>query len=73
MLVFALDIDWRQVPSDWLKNAREIAAKSGDLPRLSDVDLDILALALGLDLPLITDDYRLQNTMKNVGKQYFFS
>ncbi len=68
MLVFALDIDWRQVPSDWLKNAREIAAKSGDLPRLSDVDLDILALALGLDLPLITDDYRLQNTMKNVGK-----
>ena len=29
----------------------------------------ILALALGLDLPLITDDYRLQNTMQNVGKQ----
>jgi len=68
MLVFALDIEWRQVPNDWLENAREVAAKSGDLPRLSDVDLDVLALALGLDVPLFTDDYRLQNTMQSADK-----
>jgi rRNA maturation endonuclease Nob1 len=37
------------------------------LPRLSDVDLDVLALALGLSVELFTDDYRLQNVMKNAG------
>ena len=51
-----------------VENAREVAAKSGDLPRLSDVDLDVLALALGLDVPLFTDDYRLQNTMQSADK-----
>ena len=68
MLVLALDIEWRQVSAEWLEMAREVAAKSGDLPRLSDVDVDVLSLALGLDLPLITDDYRLQNTMNAAGK-----
>ena len=68
MLVFALEIDWRQVSPDWLDMARDAAAKSGDLPRLSDVDVDVLALALGLDMPLFTDDYRLQNVMNSAGK-----
>lgn len=68
MLVFALEIDWRQVSPDWLDMARDTAAKSGDLPRLSDVDVDVLALALGLDMPLFTDDYRLQNVMNSAGK-----
>ena len=65
LLVQSLDsIEWREVPSAWLQAAREAAAQSGDLPRLSDVDLDVLALALALDATLVTDDYRLQNTMQ---------
>ena len=68
MLVFALEIDWRQVSPYLLDMARDAAAKSGDLPRLSDVDVDVLALALGLDMPLFTDDYRLQNVMNSAGK-----
>ena len=68
MLVFALEMDWRQVSPKWLEMARNTAAKTGDLPRLSDVDVDVLALALGLDLPLFTDDYRLQNVMQSAGK-----
>ena len=68
MLVFALEMDWRQVSPKWLELARNAAAKTGDLPRLSDVDVDVLALALGLDLPLFTDDYRLQNVMQSAGK-----
>ena len=68
MLVFAIDLDWRQVSPKWLEIARDEAAKTGDLPRLSDVDVDVLALALGLDLPLFTDDYRLQNVMQSAGK-----
>ncbi|MCH1422533.1 MAG: hypothetical protein L7U62_03455 [Candidatus Poseidoniaceae archaeon] len=69
MLIQAIDIDWRAPDSVWLAEAKRCAAQSGDLPRLSDVDLDILALALGLNIELVTDDYRLQNTMKSSGKQ----
>lgn len=68
MLIQAIDIEWRDVSEQWLAKARECAAQSGDLPRLSDVDLDVLALALGLDIALVTDDYRLQNTMNAAGK-----
>ncbi|MGB1420042.1 MAG: hypothetical protein ACPG7K_04630, partial [Poseidonia sp.] len=35
--------------------------------RLSDVDLDVLALALEADAVLVTDDYRLQNCYKHAG------
>tara|TARA_B100000767_G_scaffold133132_1_gene126333 strand:+ start:938 stop:1303 length:366 start_codon:yes stop_codon:yes gene_type:complete len=59
-------IEWRDVPASWLQNAREAAASSGDLPRLSDVDVDVLALALTLDATLVTDDYRLQNVMQSL-------
>ena len=69
MLVQALDIDWRDADAAWIARAKECAAQSGDLPRLSDVDLEVLALALGLKLPLVTDDYRLQNTMKFSGHE----
>ena len=67
MLVSSIDVDWREVNSNWLEKARIAAADSGDLPRLSNVDLDVLALADGLELPLYTDDYRLQNTMQKAG------
>ena len=67
MLVDSLEVDWRDVEPDWLDKARELAADSGDLPRLSKVDLDVLALAIGLKLTLYTDDYRLQNTMQKAG------
>ena len=65
LLVQSLDsIEWRAVPPAWLQDAKEAAASSGDLPRLSDVDVDVLALAIALDAILVTDDYRLQNTMQ---------
>ena len=65
LLVQSLDsIEWRDVPPAWLQDAKEAAALSGDLPRLSDVDADVLALAIALDATLVTDDYRLQNTMQ---------
>ena len=67
LLIESLDtIQWREVPPSWLENGREAAAASGDLPRLSDVDLDVLALALALDATLVTDDYRLQNVMQSM-------
>ena len=69
MLVSSIDVDWRSIEPEWLELARAAAADSGDLPRLSPVDLDVLALAIGLNLPLYTDDYRLQNAMQKAGMQ----
>ena len=55
MLLSAIKIDWRDVDPSWLESARQAAADSGDLPRLSNVDLDVLALTIGLSGVLYTD------------------
>ena len=62
MLLETLDIQWIEPTHEMLNHARECAAKSGDLAGLSNVDLDILSIALSEDeTTLFTDDYRLQN------------
>ncbi|MCH1540681.1 MAG: hypothetical protein L7S56_04505 [Candidatus Poseidonia sp.] len=67
LLLEAANLDWRDAPPSWLDRAKQVASTSGDLPRLSDVDLDVLALAVGLSAVLVTDDYKLQNTFKAHG------
>jgi len=67
LLMETVALDWRIVPPEWRVLATQRASETGDLPRLSDVDLDVLALALGLQANLVTDDYRLQNTYKHAG------
>ena len=67
MLISSLDIDWRVPTPNWIDEAKKQAASSGDLPRLSAVDVDVLALAIGLNMPLYTDDYRMQNVMQMAG------
>ena len=56
MLIEAANLDWRTVSSSALDDAKDCAGASGDLPRLSDVDLDVLALALQESAILVTDD-----------------
>lgn len=43
------------------KRVREEARKGGEDGRLTDADLDVLAVALGLGAELATDDYTMQN------------
>ena len=67
MLMESASLNW-QVPLEVaLQRAREIASETGDLPRLSEVDLDVLALAIDQNLPLITDDYRMKNVARKAG------
>jgi len=44
-----------------LKMVREAAKGTGDDARVSEADMEVLALALELKLPIITDDYSIQN------------
>ena len=67
LLLESADLLWRDVSASWLEQATSVASQTGDLVRLSDVDLDVLALALGLQATLVTDDYRLQNAVQHAG------
>ena len=67
MLVESADIQWRDVSPSAIEQAKNCASVSGDLARLSDVDVDVLALALEMEAILVTDDYRLQNTYRHAG------
>ena len=49
-----------------IDNVKEAAKKSGDITRLSNTDIDLIALALDLinekkEVTIITDDYSIQN------------
>lgn len=43
---------------------REAASKTGDIGRLSPVDITVLALALDVGGTVLTDDYSIQNTAR---------
>ena len=62
MLVESIEIEWMSLGTG---DAESAAARTGDLPRLSPVDLDILAIALATGETLFTDDYSLQNVCRS--------
>jgi UPF0271 protein len=49
---------------------RDAAKKSGDIGRLSDVDISVIALALDLGGTVLTDDYSIQNVSRILGVGY---
>ncbi len=67
MLVDTLDISWMNAAPG---PAEEAAAKTGDLPRLSPVDLEILALTIQTGEVLYTDDYSMQNVCRFLGLEF---
>ena len=67
MLVESIDMNWM---SCGLGEATEAASSTGDLPRLSPVDLEILALAILTGEKLFTDDYSLQNVCRSLGHDF---
>ncbi len=69
------DITIMEPESVDIKNVREVIMKSGDILRLSDEDIDIVALAFKLKRNqknpwVVTDDYSIQNVLKIVGIPY---
>ena len=53
-----------------MEKVKEEARKSGDLGRLSPVDITVLALALDVNGTVMTDDYSIQNTARIMGIPY---
>lgn len=50
-----------------VRAVREAAAKTGDSTRLSETDMEILALAYEMGYELVTDDYSIQNLARTMG------
>lgn len=60
---------------EYREQARSIAKDVGSLTKLSETDLDVLALALqlrdvGCRVVVVTDDYSLQNTVALIGIEF---
>ncbi len=50
-----------------LTRVKEAAEKTGDSRRLSETDVELLALAEDLGYELLTDDYSIQNVARTIG------
>ncbi len=50
-----------------LRRVQEASEQTGDSRRLSETDMELLALALDLGYELITDDYSIQNLARVLG------
>ncbi len=70
MLIESIDLVWVSPDEINLKKAKEAASNSGDLTKLSNVDLDLIALCFQFNEELYTDDYRIQNTLTKAGKAW---
>ncbi len=66
-LIEGLEMDWRTASDEQRQLVHDVASKTGDLPRLSDVDIDLIALAIVNQTKLVTDDYRMKNVAREAG------
>jgi len=53
-----------------VKSVRAAAEKTGDSRRVSETDIEILAMAYELGYELVTDDYSIQNLARVLGVKY---
>ncbi len=57
-------------PAAQIERVKKRAKKTGDDIRLSDVDVQVVALALHLEGTIITDDRSIQNIASNLDVEY---
>lgn len=55
---------------DSIKKVKGAAETTGDISRLSNTDVDVIALALELKAKIFTDDYSIQNLARVLNIQY---
>jgi len=60
-IIDAIEIKWENPDKESIRKITDISKETGDIAGLSQIDIEILALAIENDCILITDDYRMQN------------
>jgi len=67
-----IDIRVEDADAESVKKVKKVATESGDIHKLSDTDIKLIAKALELkekDAVLVTDDYAIQNVASLLGIQ----
>lgn len=57
-------------PKEAVEIVKKKAKQTGDFVKLSEVDIEIIALAYYLKATLLTDDYSMQNVAKELGIKF---
>lgn len=70
-------IEILNAPKEYVEYAREKARETGDLIKLSAVDIEIIALSKfltdqGKNVVVVTDDYSIQNVLNMIGIKYHY-
>jgi len=55
---------------DFIKMAKKAASETGDIYKLSNVDIDVIALTLEYGGIAITDDYAIQNVLSHLSADF---
>lgn len=66
-----IDIHYVQPDTEFLDIVKNAAKKTGDLKKLSSTDLEVIALALQLNAPILTEDFSIQNVASYLGIKFF--
>ena len=69
-LLMAAHLQVSRPSSENIERVRRAATETGDDARLSEADIEVLALGLELELPILTDDYSIQNLANHMGLSY---
>ncbi len=70
LLIESIGLNWVSPDVQSIKKAKDAAAKSGDVTKLSPVDIDLIALCFQFNELIFTDDYRIQNTLTKAGMEW---
>lgn len=62
-----MDIEVEEPSEESVSTVKEVAAKSGDIYKLSNTDIKLIAKAVDLEGILVTDDYAIQNVASLLG------
>lgn len=70
MKLESLKIKVVQPEEKFLRIVEKVAEKTGDLEKLSDADIQVLALAKQVKGKIVSDDYNIQNVAKKLRIDY---
>ena len=65
-----LDIRVEEAKREFVEKVKEVAKRTGDIYRLSDTDIKLLAKALEYNAVIVTDDYSIQNVAKKLNLRF---
>lgn len=65
-----INVRVEEAREEFIEKVKEAARKTGDIFRLSDTDVKLLAKALEYNATIVTDDYSIQNVAKELNLKF---